>query len=116
MKNEIRLTYIMMGICLILLSGFLLNANAQIDIYYPDNTTSELWIANQTDPGFDRRVTDTIPTDDYTCIVIRNQVNESVSLIDDPITFINTFVKIFYAVVFCFAIVMFAYIFKRVIL
>lgn len=111
-----KITKIIIGISLILISGFLLSANAQIDIYYPDNTTSELWIATQTNPEFDHRVNDTIPTDDYTCIVIRNQVNESVNLIDDPITFVNTFVKIFYVVVFCFAIVMFAYIFKRVIL
>ena len=111
-----KIINILIGISLILISGFLLTCNAEINIYYPDNTTSEVWIANETHPNYDYYIGDSIPSDDYTCIIIRNQVNNSIDLINDPITFANTFTKIFYAVVLCFAIVMFAYIFKRVIL
>jgi hypothetical protein len=90
--------------------------NASIDIYYPDNSTTEVWVANETNPEYDYYINNSIPDANYTSMILRNQINNSVNLIEDPITFVNTFTKIFYAVVFCFAIVMLAYIFKKVIL
>jgi hypothetical protein len=117
MNTEIKLTYVMSGICLILLVGFFVNTcNASIDIYYPDNSTTEVWVANETNHEYDYYINNSIPDANYTCVILRNQINNSVNLIEDPITFVNTFTKIFYAVVFCFAIVMLAYIFKKVIL
>lgn len=112
-----KINNILIGICLILLSGFFINTcNASIDIYYPDNSTTKIWIANETTSTYNYYTGNSIPTDNYTCIVLKNQINESVDLIDDPITFVNSFVKIFYAVVFCFGIITFAYIFKRILI
>jgi len=115
MNIEIKIALIMTGTCLLLLAGFVATCDASIDIYYPDNSTTDIWVGNQTHPVLTHTVSNSIATDDYTCVVIRNQINDSINLVDDPITFVNTFTKIFYAVVFCFAIVAFAYIFKRVI-
>jgi hypothetical protein len=90
--------------------------NASINIYYPDNSTTEIWVANETNHEYDYYIGNSISDANYTCVILRNQINDSTNLIEDPITFVNTFTKIFYAVVFCFAIVMLAYIFKKVIL
>ena len=89
-------------------------SSASIDIYYPDNQTTDIWVANETNPGYDYYIGNSITDANYTSVILRNQINDSTNLIEDPITFVNTFVKIFYAVVFCFGIVVFAYIFKRV--
>lgn len=107
---------ILIGVSFILLTGFLLTCNAAIDIYYPDNSTTEIWVANETNPEYDYYIANSIPDTNYTSVILRNQLNDSVDLIDDPITFVNSYVKIFYAVVFCFAIIMIAYIFKRILL
>lgn len=109
-----RTINILIGISFILLAGFLSTCNASIDIYYPDNSTTEIWVANETNPEYNYYIGNSIPDTNYTSVILRNQLNDSVNLIEDPITFVNSFVKIFYAVVFCFAIVTFAYIFRRV--
>ena len=112
MNTEIKIAYIMSIICVLLLTISL--SSASIDIYYPDNQTTDIWVANETNPGYDYYIGNSITDANYTSVILRNQINDSTNLIEDPITFVNTFVKIFYAVVFCFGIVVFAYIFKRV--
>ena len=107
---------IVLGICLILSGFFISTCNASIDIYYPDNSTTEIWVANETNPEYNYYIDNSIPDADYTSIILKNQINDSTDLIDDPITFVNSFVKIFYAVVFCFGIITFAYIFKKVLI
>lgn len=102
----------------ILLSLILLStiglSTATIDIYYPDNSTTDIWVGNQTDPNMHHFTGDTIPTDDYTHIIIKKNDNSSINLIEEPIIFVRSFTKIFIALIFCFGIVMIAYIFRKV--
>ena len=116
---NIKITYGIIGIGFLLLVGFVSVCNASIDIYYPDNSTTEVWVANDTNPEYDYYIANSIPdTNDanYTSVILRSHINDSTNLIEDPITFVNTFTKIFYAVVFCFGIIMLTYIFKKVLL
>jgi len=113
---NIKTTYRIIGTGFLLLAGFVSICNASIDIYYPDNSTTEVWVANDTNPEYDYYIANSIPDTNYTSIILRSQINDSTNLIEDPITFVNTFTKIFYAVVFCFGIIMLAYIFKKVLL
>lgn len=108
---------VVLGICLILLALGLINiSSASIDIYYPDNSITEIWVANETTHEYDYYIGNSISDADYTCVILRSQINDSTDLINDPITFVDSFVKIFYAVVFCFGIIVFAYIFKKVLI
>ena len=117
MNAKIKIVYVIMGICFILLTGFFIGVcDASIDIYYPDNSTTEIWVANDTNHEYNYYIGNSIPEANYTSIILRNQINDSTNLIEDPITFVNTFTKIFYAVVFCFGIIMLAYIFKKVLI
>jgi len=106
--------YVLSVICALLLIMEL--SSASIDIYYPDNSTTEIWVANDTNPEYDYYIVNSIWDTNYTSVILRSQINDSTNLIEDPITFVNTFTKIFYAVVFCFGIIMLAYIFKKVLI
>ena len=112
--RESTITLITIVSLVIGLSISSLSCNASIDIYYPDNQTTDIWVANETNPDYNFYIGNAIPDANYTAVILRNQINDSTDLIDDPITFVNSFVKIFYAVVFCFGIVVFAYIFRRI--
>ena len=114
--RESNITLITIIVLIMGLSILSLTCDASIDIYYPDNSTTEIWVANETIHGYDYYIANAIPDANYTCIILRNQINDSTNLIEDPIIFVNTFTKIFYAVVFCFGIIMLAYIFKKVLI
>lgn len=102
---------ILFTLLLLLITGL---STATIDIYYPDNSTTDIWIGNQTNPDMYHFIGDTIATDDYTHIIIKENDNESIDLINEPIIFVRSFTKIFIALIFCFGIVMVAYIFRKV--
>lgn len=102
---------ILFTLVLLLTTGL---SGATIDIYYPDNSTTDIWVGNQTNPDMHHFTGDTIATDDYTHIIIKENDNSSINLIEEPIIFVRSFTKIFIALIFCFGIVMVAYIFRKV--
>ena len=102
---------ILFTLILLLTTGL---SDASIDIYYPDNSSTDIWIGNQTNPDIYHFTGNTIANDDYTHIIIKNNDNESIDLINEPIIFVRSFIKIFIALIFCFGIVMVAYIFRKV--
>lgn len=90
---------------------------ASIDIVYPqNNSTTEIYYSTMDNLVYTHVEGNTLTENNFTCVILKNTIDNKVNLIDEPSVIFNSLSGIFYLVVFGFVILLLVYTLKKVLL